>query len=187
MYSGTLKCDHLDYLTTLRKRPLFSHPVLVLPCWDEGNKRAGQKVSTVVGCPQRGCVHRMRFYCTCCWIPQCMSCRQWKCLMSIPPASLDPPHFLLIHAYIYQMITDWRLSHDGLINYRQNNAYSLISVYIYSQTHYINLLVFAFDTYLIEQVLNTAIHIHTLNVYSHITNFPGPSCLFPWHPYGPVN
>ena len=28
-YSGTLKCDHLDNLTTLAKRPLFSRPVLV--------------------------------------------------------------------------------------------------------------------------------------------------------------
>ncbi len=31
-YSGTLKCDHLDNLTTLSKRPLFSWPVLVLLC-----------------------------------------------------------------------------------------------------------------------------------------------------------
>ncbi len=34
MYSGTLKCDHLDnlQLTTLPKRPPFSRPVLVLLC-----------------------------------------------------------------------------------------------------------------------------------------------------------
>ncbi len=29
IYNGTLKCDHLDNLTTLPKRPLFSRPVLV--------------------------------------------------------------------------------------------------------------------------------------------------------------
>ncbi len=29
IYSGTLKCDHLDNLTTLPKRPLFSWPGLV--------------------------------------------------------------------------------------------------------------------------------------------------------------
>ncbi len=33
-----LECDHLDNQTTLRKRPLFSHPILVLPCLNHLDK-----------------------------------------------------------------------------------------------------------------------------------------------------
>ncbi len=56
---GRPKSVHNSKVSTLVKLSVAMATVYIIE-----NKRAGQKLSTVVGCPQRWGVHRARFYCS---------------------------------------------------------------------------------------------------------------------------
>ncbi len=65
------------------------------------NKRAGQKVSTLVGCSQRWCVHRVRFYC----ILLLWLILTWPKCMPIPIC--HPEYFLNTKKDTYNLADCW--------------------------------------------------------------------------------
>ncbi len=61
-YSGTLQSDHLDNQTTLRKRPLFSRPVLVKPCLNHLDKVTTSLIRPCLAHPKSGPIIKAPLY-----------------------------------------------------------------------------------------------------------------------------
>ncbi len=64
LYSGTLECDHLNNQTTLRKRPLFGCPILVIPCLNHLDKVTTLLIWPRFACPKSGPVIKAPLYAT---------------------------------------------------------------------------------------------------------------------------
>ena len=103
--SGTLECDYLDNLTTLRKRPLFGRPILVLLCLNHLDKEttlliwpplARPKSSSNINLPLHlsSPTFAVYGYDSNVSIPL-LSATYWKEAAGVPPLQPLLPYFLL--------------------------------------------------------------------------------------------
>ena len=61
-YSRTFECDHLDNLTSLRKRPLFSRPVLVFLCLNHLDRETTLLIWPPLAHPKSGPIIKVPLY-----------------------------------------------------------------------------------------------------------------------------